>query len=419
MGHLGRDTAGREGRLALLNRGKREARHALVRAMHGRLAARNAGRRRQRGSAIQRILVLRPDHLGDLLFATPALQSIRQAFPQAQITGAVGPWGRAMWADNPNLYNLEVIPFPGIVKISTTPLHPYNLLGEYARKLAHGQYDLGIVLRFDHWWGAALLWAAGIPRRWGYDTPGTAPWLTNKVPYIHGRHEVEQDLMLAQAVIAGINHPGDIQRVRVSRDDGEPPLRTPGAAPLPEGLLSGWLDTPRRAVIHPGTAAANKLWTIPGWAETAIQLTERGWSVAITGSPGEKALAEAIMAEIAAPGKRERHAIMNIAGQTAGIAQLVWVLGHAQVVLGVDSGPLHIADALCKPTLHLYGPSDEQIWGPWGNPHKHRAFRAPGTHPTMHLEVGSLSLEGGPEMQAITPAMVLCEIDELARNLQD
>ena len=46
---------------------------------------------------IKSILVVRPDHLGDLLFATPALSRLRQAFPDARITALVGPWGRPMW----------------------------------------------------------------------------------------------------------------------------------------------------------------------------------------------------------------------------------------------------------------------------------------------------------------------------------
>ena len=83
------------------------------------------------------------------------------------------------------------------------------------------------------------------------------------------------------------------------------------------------------------------------------------------------------------------------------------------MVLGVDSGPLHIAAALDKPTLHLYGPSDERIWGPWGGPQKHRAFRAPSTHPTGQLDVASQELEGGPEMRAITIGMVMGEVNNL------
>jgi heptosyltransferase-2/heptosyltransferase-3 len=133
-----------------------------------------------------------------------------------------------------------------------------------------------------------------------------------------------------------------------------------------------------------------------------------GWAVAITGSPDERRLADAIVQAIGPVPKNS--VLINVAGQTANIAQLVWVLEQADMVLGVDSGPLHIADALGKPTLHLYGPSDETIWGPWGDPALHRAFRAPGTHPTMRLDVGSPELEGGPEMRAITSSMVLEQV---------
>ena len=45
--------------------------------------------------------------------------------------------------------------------------------------------------------------------------------------------------------------------------------------------------------------------------------------------------------------------------------------------------------------------------GPWGDPARHRALRAPGTQPTMRLEVGSTELEGGPEMRAISVEMVM------------
>jgi heptosyltransferase-2/heptosyltransferase-3 len=105
--------------------------------------------------------------------------------------------------------------------------------------------------------------------------------------------------------------------------------------------------------------------------------------------------------------------LYNLAGRTADLHQLVWVLQHAHIVLGVDSGPLHIAAALHKPTLHLYGPSDEAIWGPWGDPRLHRTLRAPGTRPTMKLDTGAPALQGGPDMQAITVDMVMAAIREL------
>ena len=384
---------------------KTRLRGLLLRLTNPRLL-RVATARPQSTGTIKRILVIRPDHLGDLLFATPALARLRGAFPNAQITGLVGPWGRAIWQDNPNLDALKVVTFPGIAGDRGNPLAPYSLLRRTASKLAQENYDLGVTLRFDHWWGAALLAAAGIPRRWGYDTPGMGAWLTNTVPYKAGLHEVEQNLALVEALIkgeGGQQHepPG------VDRNMGHPAL-TPPAATTPDlALLAEWTSAQRRAIIHPGTMSANKLWTVNGWAEVAKRLSAQGWTVALTGSPDEQPLADVIMS---AAGEQT---VRNFVGATLSVSQLVWVLGQSHMVLGVDNGPLHIADALGKPTLHLYGPSDETIWGPWGDPRKHRAFRAPGTRPASHLDTGAAGIEGGPEMRAITVDMVMGEITQL------
>lgn len=362
-------------------------------------------------------MVVRPDHLGDLLFATPALAQIRVAFPDAHITGLVGPWGKAMWEGNPDLDTLQVVRFPGITANSGGGiLGPYRLLRATARRLAAEKYDMGIVLRFDYWWGAALLAAAGVPTRWGYNTAGVETWLTNSTPYSPGKHEVEQNLALVDAVLAGEKvKPTRPIHTQVNRSKGIPQMRPPKGSEPTTGLLVEWLTADRRVVIHPGTAAANKLWTIEGWAEVASRLLADGWAVALTGAPNERILAEAIEQAIRKKSDNTNGCLVNAAGQTANLQQLVWILARATVVLGVDSGPLHIADALGRPSLHLYGPSDETIWGPWGNPHMHRAFRAPNTHSTMQLDVGSPELEGGPEMRAITPDMVMAEVRALVR----
>jgi heptosyltransferase-2/heptosyltransferase-3 len=358
---------------------------------------------------INRVLVMRPDHLGDLLFATPTLDLIRQAFPAAYITGVVGPWGRAMWEGNPNLDALQVVPFPGIVE-RVGGAEPYRLLARSAEQIAEGRYDLGLTLRFDHWWGAALMWVAGVPRRWGYDTPGMQSWLTDRVPFTPGRHEVEQDLRLAHATIkaTGTTYTPPLQ---IEREQGQPPLAPPNMTEPSPDLLAPWLsaDAARRVVIHPGTAGANKLWTIKGWAEVADRLAADGYSVVLTGAPGEQTLCARIVQTTSSKP-------LDLSSRTASISELAWLLDKAHMVLGVDSGPLHIADALGKRTLHLYGPSDERSWAPWGDPRLHRALRAPGTLPTEILGVDVRHIEGGPEMRAITADMVMKEIAELSKT---
>ncbi|MCB9129382.1 MAG: hypothetical protein H6647_00450 [Anaerolineales bacterium] len=145
----------------------------------------------------QRILLIRPDHLGDLLFATPALRLVRERFPDAHIAALVGPWGVPVLSDNPDIDELLTCAFPGFTRRRKgNPIAPYMLLRSEARRLAGGRFDLACILRFDHWWGAWLAAEAGIPWRIGYDMPSTRPFLTSATPYISGRHEVVQNLGL-------------------------------------------------------------------------------------------------------------------------------------------------------------------------------------------------------------------------------
>jgi heptosyltransferase-2/heptosyltransferase-3 len=354
-----------------------------------------------------RILIIRPDHLGDLLFAGPALAQLRAVFPQAHLTGLVGPWGRPIWERLASLDAVETLPFPGIVARPERPWQPYTLLRREARRLRAGRYDLAIILRFDYWWGALLAEQARIPVRWGYDLPVIAPFLTNRVPYVAGRHEVAQDLALVQALAATV--PDAPPLPPADRAAGQPPLIFPlraeeqawAATQIPAGT--------RAAAIHPGTNGSLKLWTLDGWAATATWLVEQGYRVLFSGSAAEGPLVAAIRARLA---PAVRAATTDLAGQTT-LGQVAALFARCAVVLGVDSGPLHIATAVGAPTVRLYGPSDEGIWGPWGPADRQRLVRAPGTRPGHFLDPTRQELEGGAEMVAITPAQVRTAAAEL------
>jgi len=355
--------------------------------------------------APRRILVIRPDHLGDLLFATPALARLRAAYPDAHLVGLVGPWGRAVWDRQPALDAVETLPFPGIVARPERPWQPYTLLRQAAHTLRDGHYDLAVVLRFDYWWGALLIEQARIPVRCGYDLPATAPFLSHAVPYQPGRHEVEQDLDLVDTIITGA--PGGNLDAGVERPTLQFPL-----TPEEQAWAAQILDPPdgvQTSAIHPGTNGSLKLWTLAGWAAVAEWLLDHGHRLMFTGSAAESPLIEAIRAQI--PGDK-REMTRSLAGQTT-LGQLGALFARCRLVLGVDSGPLHIATAVGAPTLRLYGPSDERIWGPWGAPEQNIVIRAPGTQPGHFLDPDRHEVEGGPEMQAIRPNLVIPAIARL------
>jgi lipopolysaccharide heptosyltransferase II len=311
------------------------------------------------------ILLIRPDHLGDLLFTTPALRALREAFPQARITCLVGPWAEAVVASNPCPDEVMLCPFPGFTRQpKKSVIEPYAVLGRYARLLREKDFDLALVLRFDHWWGALLAYLARIPRRVGYDIAEAKPFLTNAVPYVPGRHEVEQNLALVEAV------------------SGQPPLRRfdgqlwqgfPLEFPLSAQDLAfavrylaeqGGRDDDLLVCIHPGAGAPVKLWRDEGWARVADELVEGyGVKVILTGSASEAPLMQAIA-------ERMTSQPIVAAGQTT-LGQLAALMARCRLVLGVDSGPLHLAVAVGIPTVHLYGPVDSRAFGPWGDPARH------------------------------------------------
>jgi len=372
-----------------------------------------------------RILLIRPDHLGDILFMTPALRVLRAQLPAAHLTALVGPWAKSALAHNPRLDDIQMLDFPGFTRSAkASPLAPYRLLWIAARRLRAQRFDTAVILRFDHWWGALLAALAGIPRRIGYDVPEVRPFINEVVPYELGRHEVLQNVRLvcraARAAEPALSSPADLPLEFHPAPDAEafaePWLRSKGiiagARPAPFGVggesaglspqgriptdraegpasppaaaleRKGIVDPPRVlgggstaahntegvvparerfALLVPGSGALVKLWREDGFARVAEALYARGLKVIIVGA-GE---AERALAERIA--SQTRVPLINVAGETS-FEQLAALFGRAALAVGTDSGPMHLAVAMRTPSVHLFGPVSAQTFGPWGDP---------------------------------------------------
>jgi lipopolysaccharide heptosyltransferase II len=346
-----------------------------------------------------RILVIRPDHLGDLLLTTPVLRLLRQRYPQAHITALLGPWGAPVLAHNPHVDEIITLPFPGFARgPKPSPWQPYGLLRHWARRL-RGQYDLALILRFDHWWGAWLAHLAGVPWRVGYAVPEVAPFVSHAVPYRVGRHEVEQNLVLGiRDWVLGTGE---------SLDESYSPVDFPlefYVSRQAEKWANAFLHSGEGVspiAVHPGAGAAVKLWRVEGWAAVADALAqETGAPVLLTGSQAEQTLC----GEIA---RRMKTSAQVMAGQTT-LDQLAALFARCQLVLGPDSGPLHLAVAVGAPTVHLYGPVDKATFGPWGAPERHRvSTSAWPCVPCNRLDYGPDELAHHPCVREIRVEQVL------------
>ena len=377
------------------------------------LARRRVTRGRTRPA---RILLVRPDHLGDLILTTPVLQALREHAPDAELTMMVGPWSREIVARHPALDHVLTCPFPGFQRAAQGVLTPYILLFRAARQLRREHYDLALNLRPDFWWGAALLYLAGIPRRVGYALSPGQPFLSAALPFPAAEHATVSNLRLASAGLVTLDY----------EPLAEPftPERYP-ARFTPTAEEYAWVSTRLRSegieddapliVIPPGSGGAVKLWRSEAWASCAQTLratltSPRQARILLTGSPGERALVEEVAQSIPA-------------GATlltdASIGQLAALLARATCVLTVDNGPGHIAAAQDTPSVHLFGPTDPRIFGPWGSATRHIILastqRCPGCPaiPCGRLDWSQEELATHPCVRVISEQQVLAAAEKL------
>ncbi|MCW5881665.1 MAG: glycosyltransferase family 9 protein [Anaerolineae bacterium] len=312
----------------------------------------------------RRVLLIRPDHLGDVLLATPAFEALRAAWPDAHVTALVGPWAETVARRNPYLDAVLSLPFPGFTRAApASALAPYRLARREAERLRAYRFDTAVVLRFDHWWGALLAALARIPVRLGYAVAEVEPFLTTTLPLDREAHATRLNLALVAALTGRAPDalPGrPPTRFPLSHDEHEAAARWLAARGLGDGETL--------VAVHPGAGAAVKLWTGQAWGAVADALAADGARILLTGSPAEAALT----ADVAA---HTRAAVIDAAGATD-LPLLAALLARCALALGPDAGALHLATAVGAPTVRLYGPIDPRQFGPWGDPTLHRVILA-------------------------------------------
>ena len=300
------------------------------------------------------ILLIRPDHLGDVLLTIPAIRALRQARPDARLVALAGPWSAGVVSAYPDIDVTLTLPFPGFSRNPTRPsAHPYRLASEWARQLRQLEADTAIIFRPDHWWGGLLARLAGIPQRVGYATPDLSPFLTDTRPLRTG-HAVEHSMSLVQSWTGPV--PAPPLTFPVDNADRALIRQKLADAGLPAGAP--------RVIIHPGAGTHIKQWPAAHWARVADRLiTEWGQPAIFTGGDHEIRLVREITDLMRGPA-------ISLAGET-NLFELAALYEGARVVLGPDSGPLHLATAVQTPTVHLFGPADPVEFGPWGDPQHH------------------------------------------------
>ncbi len=270
---------------------------------------------------MRRILYITATRIGDAVLFSGPLDYLAATYPGAQITVACGPLAAPLFRAAPGLSEVIVM----------------------AKRPGGG-----------HWLD---LWSSAVTRRWDL--------------VVDLRGSLTSWFLLAGQRAVNRRRPGHVHRHRVLEAAGVLDLD-----PAPAPRL--WLDDAARAAadaalpgdapllaLSPAAAAPFKEWPAERFAALAEALTGPGGAlqgarVALFGGPGDEARTASVAAAIKGAD------VIDLAGEL-GLLETGACLARARLFIGNDSGLMHMSAAAGAPTLGLFGPTDEHVYGPWGD----------------------------------------------------
>lgn len=266
----------------------------------------------------QRILVIRLGAMGDIVHTLPAVASLKHSMAHSEVTWVVESKWRALLEDNPYVDRLILFDRATVAGLRNA-----------WRELRGKRFDLAV--DFQGLIKSALVAACARPEQlYGFDAVSArespAAWFYSNRVHSTSAHRVDKYLDLAAA--AGVTNPLKV-------------------FPIPKGRPGGQLPKGEFVLASPFAGWGSKQWPLEFYGQLGARLRrEYGIPLVVNGSE-----------EIGVP-ETEPH--------VSGIAGLIDATRRAAAVVGVDSGPLHIAAALGKPGVAIYGPTDPAATGPYG-----------------------------------------------------
>lgn len=305
-----------------------------------------------------RILVVRLGSMGDVIHSLPAVASLKHSFPRSHLSWIIKPQWAPLLAGNP--YVDEVIPFERTA----------SGLAAAWRRLREERFQLAVDLQ-----GliqSALIAAAARPEKIvGLDRSQAreplAALVYSTAVRTQAAHRVDRYLEVAAAAGATNMVP---------------------TFPLPPGHPEGALPEGPFVLACPLAGWVSKQWPLEYYEELAAGLK---LPLVLNGSPAAADMLSRV------PGAYVH---------TSGIPGLIDATRRARAVVGVDSGPLHLAAALSKPGVAIFGPTDPASHGPYGG--SIRVLRSPDAVTSYKRRD-----EEDPSMRAIQPGEVLEALDAL------
>ncbi|MBX2860277.1 MAG: glycosyltransferase family 9 protein [Vampirovibrio sp.] len=291
-----------------------------------------------------RILVIPLRFIGDTVLSVPFIRNVATLFPQAQLDVLVSKTAKPLLENCPYIHTLIEDPVSGVKTIQLLQKGFYDVAFSLRESFSTILYcrlaGIATVVGYDH---QRLPPPIGY-KRWGLLLSRHADYPKPDAPI----HQVQSHLNLLRAC-GLVTQKDDLELWSTQQDEKQ----------IDDLLAEHSLSTIQPlAVIHTTSASAQKK-TDPTLFEPVIStLHDKGYRVIATGAPGDRQLYEKLSNTTGIP-------LVNLAGKTS-LTQTYALYRRIQLIVTVDSGPIHIAAAAYVPQIiGLYGPTNPAQWGPY------------------------------------------------------
>lgn len=327
-----------------------------------------------------KILALQLKRIGDVILTTPALTALRGWAPELHLTLAVEQGASSL--------------LPALPQIDAAIVTGRGRGWTPWQQTLTGHFDA--VVDFTGSDRSALLSFASRARR--------------RVAFPHARKSWARSLAYTELVESPVRDRHTIDHyldLTCSPAEPSPVLRVPSAAAEQARavLQSGGIDGPF-VLIHPGSARAEKYWVSERWAAVIAHCRDRSWPCVLTGGtdPSERAHLTDIE-RIAGPG------LLNLAGR-GDLLLLAALVAQARLVISVDTAAVHLAAALQRPQIALFGPTNPYHW----RPRHPDAIVLSAASPEAPLTEFAPRLKGAPMDRLSTETVIRVTDDLLSRT---
>ena len=282
---------------------------------------------------VRSIVAVRPNAIGDFMFALPALHALRKTYPKAKIVLLGKQWHADFLNNRPGPWDEVIVmpPAPGVGAPPDARLDP-EPGRKFVAAMREANFDIAIQMYGGGRYSNAYTKSLGAKLSIGLKTPEAQP-LDRWLPYgdIHNRR---LELLQVAALVGAAPVLMD-REIAVTENDHREAARL---IPPQQGE--------RIVVMHPGASDVRRHWPAERFAAVGDMLVAKGATIVISATESERHLAQTIVSQM-------RYPAIDLTNRLS-LSGLCGLLDRATMMVSNDTGPLHMALAIGTPTVGIF-----------------------------------------------------------------